>query len=63
MTGVLSCGLLTTLTPLVSCPPPFLSRALKPYADFFCGKPNGISFPYSSDEIRFVAFFLKLVGT
>ena len=41
----------------------FLSRALKPYADFFCGKPNGISFPYSSDEIRFVAFFLKLVGT
>jgi hypothetical protein len=29
-------------------------------ADFFCGKRNGITFPYSSG---FVAFFLKLTGT
>jgi hypothetical protein len=32
-------------------------------ADFFCGKPNGITFPYSSGGIHFVAFFLKLLGT
>jgi hypothetical protein len=32
-------------------------------ADFFCGKPNGITFPYSSSGIHFVAFFLKLLGT
>jgi len=32
-------------------------------ADFFCGKLNGITFPYSSGRIHFVAFFLKLLGT
>jgi hypothetical protein len=32
-------------------------------ADFFCGKLNGITFPYSSGGIHFVAFFLKLPGT
>lgn len=32
-------------------------------ADFFCGKLNGITFPYSSRGIHFVAFFLKLPGT
>jgi|HubBroStandDraft_4_1064222.scaffolds.fasta_scaffold06365_3 hypothetical protein len=32
-------------------------------ADFFCGKLNGITFPYSSGGIQFVAFFLKLLGT
>ncbi len=32
-------------------------------ADFFCGKLNGITFPYSSGCIRFVAFFVKLLGT
>jgi hypothetical protein len=32
-------------------------------ADFFCGKLNGITFPYSSGGIHFVAFFLKLLGT
>jgi hypothetical protein len=31
-------------------------------ADFFCGKLNGITFPYSSGGIHFVAFFLKLLG-
>ena len=31
-------------------------------ADFFCGKPNGITFPYSSGGIHFVAFVLKLPG-
>jgi hypothetical protein len=31
-------------------------------ADFFCGMPNGISFPYCSSGIRFVAF-LKPLGT
>ena len=30
-------------------------------ADFFCGKLNGITFPYSSGRIHFVAFFLKLL--
>ena len=32
-------------------------------ADFFCGKLNGITFPYSSGGIHFVAFFIKLLGT
>ena len=32
-------------------------------ADFFCGKLNGITFPYSSGGIHFIAFFLKLLGT
>jgi hypothetical protein len=32
-------------------------------ADFFCGKLNGITFPYSSGGIHFVAFFAKLLGT
>jgi hypothetical protein len=32
-------------------------------ADFFCGKLNGITFPYSSGGIHFVAFFVKLLGT
>ena len=32
-------------------------------ADFFCGKLNGITFPYSSGGIHFFAFFLKLSGT
>jgi hypothetical protein len=32
-------------------------------ADFFCGKLNGITFPYSSGGIHFTAFFLKLLGT
>ena len=32
-------------------------------ADFFCGKLNGITFPYSCGGIHFVAFFLKLLGT
>ena len=32
-------------------------------ADFFCGKLNGITFPYPSGGIHFVAFFLKLLGT
>jgi hypothetical protein len=32
-------------------------------ADFFCGKLNGITFPYSSGGIHLVAFFLKLLGT
>jgi hypothetical protein len=32
-------------------------------ADFFCGKLNGITFPYSSRGIHFFAFFLKLPGT
>jgi len=32
-------------------------------ADFFRGKLNGITFPYSSGGIHFVAFFLKLLGT
>jgi hypothetical protein len=32
-------------------------------ADFFCGKLNGITFPYSSGGIHFLAFFLKLLGT
>ena len=33
-------------------------------ADFiFCGKRNGISFPYSSGRIHFVVLFLKLAGT
>ena len=32
-------------------------------ADFFCGKLNGITFPYSSGGIHFIAFFLKLPGT
>ena len=31
-------------------------------ADFFCGKLNGITFPYSSGGIHFRAFFLKLPG-
>jgi hypothetical protein len=31
--------------------------------DFFCGKPNGITFPYSSGGIHLVAAFLKLLGT
>jgi len=31
--------------------------------DFFCGKLNGITFPYSSGGIHFVASFLKLLGT
>jgi hypothetical protein len=32
-------------------------------ADFLCGKRNGITFPYSSGRIHFVAFFMKLLGT
>jgi len=32
-------------------------------ADFFCGKPNGITFPYCSGGIHFLAFFVKLLGT
>jgi hypothetical protein len=32
-------------------------------ADFFCGNLNGITFPYSSGRIHFMAFFLKLLGT
>jgi hypothetical protein len=32
-------------------------------ADFFCGKRNGITFPYSSGGIHFLAFFMKLLGT
>ena len=32
-------------------------------ADFFCGTLNGITFPYSSGGIHFVAFFLKPLGT
>jgi len=32
-------------------------------ADFFCGKLNGITFPYSSGGIHFVAFLPKLLGT
>jgi hypothetical protein len=32
-------------------------------ADFFCGKLNGITFPYSSGGIHFVAFLLNLLGT
>jgi len=32
-------------------------------ADFFCGRLNGITFPYSAGRIHFVAFFLKLLGT
>jgi hypothetical protein len=32
-------------------------------ADFFCGKLNGITFPYSSGGIHFLAFFVKLLGT
>jgi hypothetical protein len=31
-------------------------------ADFFCGKLNGITFPYSSGGIHFGAFFLKPLG-
>jgi hypothetical protein len=31
-------------------------------ADFFCGKGNGITFPYSSGGTHFVAFFLKPSG-
>jgi hypothetical protein len=37
-----------------------LSTTMRRQADFFCGKLNGITFPYSSG---FVAFFLKLPGT
>jgi hypothetical protein len=36
---------------------------IRRYADFFCGKRNGITFPYSSGRIHFVVFFLKLLGT
>jgi hypothetical protein len=36
---------------------------IRRHADFFCGKLNGITFPYSSGGIRFVAFFLKPLGT
>jgi hypothetical protein len=32
-------------------------------ADLFCGKLNGITFPYSSGGTHFPAFFLKLAGT
>ena len=32
-------------------------------ADFFCGKLNRITFPYSSGGIHFGAFFEKLLGT
>jgi len=32
-------------------------------ADFFCGKLNGITFPYSPGRIHFVAFLLKVTGT
>jgi hypothetical protein len=32
-------------------------------ADFFCGKLNGITFPYSSGGIHFLAFLLKPLGT
>jgi hypothetical protein len=32
-------------------------------ADFFCGKLNGITFPYCSGGIHFVTFFVKLLGT
>jgi hypothetical protein len=32
-------------------------------ADFFCGKLNGITFPYSSGGIHFGAFLEKLLGT
>jgi hypothetical protein len=43
-------------------PPPRASRE-SAQADFFCGKLNGITFPYSSGGIHFIAFFLKLLGT
>jgi hypothetical protein len=36
---------------------------IRRYADFFCGKRKGITFPYSSGCIHFVAFFLKPTGT
>ena len=42
--------------------PPRASRE-SAQADFFCGKLNGITFPYSSGGIHFVAFFVKLLGT
>jgi hypothetical protein len=41
----------------------FTQRSGVSQADFFCGKLNGITFPYSSGGIHFVAFFLKLLGT
>jgi hypothetical protein len=37
--------------------------AMRRQADFFCGKLNGITFPYSSGRVHFVAFFLKLIDT
>jgi hypothetical protein len=40
-----------------------LSTTMRRQADFFRGKLNGITFPYSSGGIHFVAFFLKLLGT
>jgi hypothetical protein len=39
-------------------PPPRIQNQ----ADFFCGKLNGITFPYSSGGIHFRAFLLKLSG-
>jgi hypothetical protein len=39
------------------------STTMRRQADFVCGKLNGITFPYSSGRIHFVAFFLKLLGT
>jgi hypothetical protein len=39
------------------------SNATRRQADFFCGKLNGITFPYSSGRVHFVAFLLKLLGT
>jgi len=37
--------------------------SLKRTSFVFCGMLNGITFPYSSGGIHFIAFFLKLLGT
>ena len=39
-----------------------VSSTIRRQADFFCGKLNGITFPYSPGGVHFLAFFLKLLG-
>jgi hypothetical protein len=39
------------------------STPIRPQADFFSGKRNGITLPYSSGRIHFVALLLKPTGT
>jgi hypothetical protein len=53
---------LVLLAPLLE-PPAAVHPENQRQADFFCGKLNGITFPYSSGDIHFIAFLLKLLGT